>query len=271
MNKGRPSVGVGAAEVHMAGLRVMIARGVQIASRQFLSGIGFVVAAVLLNSMVHAQAQQAQSAPYEHVVVIGEGSVSVAPDYALITSGATSEAKTVKGATDANSKVMAAITTALLQRGIEQKDIQTSRFSIRPIYSPHDARNEPRLLGYNVSSQVSVKIRNIGDLGEILDHLITAGVTDVGNIAFLVSDASKAADQAREAAMADARRKAEVYAHASGIQLGRVEWITEDSGVVAPVQTRAHGASAAMAASVPIAPGEDTLRVRVTVGFGIAR
>jgi len=222
----------------VAGLRVMIAFAVQIASRQFLSGIGFVVAAVLLNSMVLAQAQQAQSAPYAHVVVIGEGSVSVAPDYALITSGVTTEGKTVKGATEANSKVMATVTTALLQRGIEQKDIQTSRFSIRPIYAPHDTRNEPKLSGYNVSNQVSVKIRNIGDLGEILDHLITAGVTDVGNIAFLVSDASKAADQAREAAMADARRKAEVYARASGIQLGRVEWITEDSGVIAPVQTR---------------------------------
>src|SRR5205823_8878183 len=103
---------------------------------------------------------------------------------------------------------MAAINTALLQRGIEQKDIQTSRFSIRPVYAPHDVRTEPKLLGYNVSNQVSVKIRNIGDLGEILDQLVTAGATDVGNIAFLVSDASKAADQAREAAMADARRKA---------------------------------------------------------------
>jgi len=255
----------------MAGLRVMLASAVRVAWRQFLSGIGFVVAAVLLNSTVHAQAQQAQSEPYGRVVVIGEGSVNVTPDYALITSGVTTEAKTVKGGTDANSKVMAAINTALLQRGIEQKDIQTSRFSIRPVYAPHDARTEPKLLGYNVSNQVSVKIRNIGDLGEILDQLVTAGATDVGNIAFLVSDASKAADQAREAAMADARRKAEVFAHASGIQLGRVEWITEDSGVVAPVQTRAQGASAAMAATVPISAGEDTLRVRVTVGFGIAR
>ena len=147
----------------------------------------------------------------------------------------------------------------------------SSKRTIRPVYAPHEPRTEPKISGYSVSNQVSVKIRKIGDLGEILDHLVTAGVTDVGNIAFLVSDASKAADQAREAAMADARRKAEVYAHASGIQLGRIEWITEDSGVVAPVQTRAQGASVAMAATVPISAGEDTLRVRVTVGFGIAR
>ena len=255
----------------MAGLTVVIAFVVQVASRQLAFGIGLIAAAGLFLSPVHAQAQEAQSAPHGRVIVIGEGSVSVTPDYALITSGVTTEAKTVKGATDANSKLMAAITTALLDRGIEQKDIQTSQFSIRPVYAPHEPRTEPKISGYSVSNQVSVKIRKIGDLGEILDHLVTAGVTNVGNIAFLVSDASKAADHARETAIADARRKAEVYAHASGIQLGRVEWITEDTGVVAPIQTRAQGASAAIAAAVPISPGEDILRVRVTVGFGIAR
>ena len=255
----------------MAGLRVMLSFALHVPLRHLLSGVALLAATGVLISTVDAQAQQAQSAPSGRVIVIGESSVSVTPDYALITSGVTTEGKTVKGATDANSKLMAAITTALLDRGIEQKDIQTSRFSIRPVYAPHEPRTEPKISGYSVSNQVSVKIRKIGDLGEILDHLVTAGVTDVGNIAFLVSDASKAADQAREAAMADARRKAEVYAHASGIQLGRIEWITEDSGVVAPVQTRAQGASVAMAATVPISAGEDTLRVRVTVGFGIAR
>ena len=74
------------------------------------------------------------------------------------------------------------------------------------------------------------------------------------------------------AQITDARRKAEVYARASGVQLGRVEWITEDSGLAPPVPMRAQGASAAMAATtVPIAAGEDRMRVRVTVGFEIAR
>ena len=76
-----------------------------------------------------------------------------------------------------------------------------------------------------------------------------------------------ALDQAREAAIADARRKAEVYAKASGVQLGRVEWISEDTGSGPQVPTRARAA----AAPVPIETGEDTLRVRVTVGFDITR
>jgi uncharacterized protein YggE len=218
-----------------------------------------------------ARAQQVQSPQDGRVVVMGEGSVSVTPDYAQIESGVTTRAKTVKEATDANSKLMAAITSALLESGVAQKDVQTSRFSVQPVYAPQEPRTEPKLVGYSISNHVRVKIRQLGKVGEILDRLVTAGVTDVGNIAFLVSDPSKALDQARAAAIADARRKAEVYAQASGLRLGRVIWITEDPGFSPPSPMRAQGASAPMAAPVPIATGEDTLRVRVTVGFDIAR
>jgi uncharacterized protein YggE len=154
---------------------------------------------------------------------------------------------------------------------IAQRDIQTSRFSVQPVYAPQESRAESKLAGYSVSNRVRVKIRQIDQVGEVLDRLVTAGVTDIGNVEFLVSEPSTALDQAREAAIADARRKAEVYAHASGIQLGRVEWISEDSGLAPPVAMRSPGASAAVAGSVPITSGEDTLRVRITVGFDIVR
>lgn len=224
--------------------------------------------AVLVPSVAPAQQQQPTEA---RIVVSGEGSVSVRPDYAQVRSGVTTRAKTVKEAVDANSKLMAAVIAALKDAGIADRDIQTSRFSIQPVYAPQEPRTEPRLTGYSVSNQVTVTIREIGKVGDVLDRAIAAGATDAGNIAFLVSDPSKALDQAREAAVADARRKAEVYARASGIKLGRVEWITEDSGFAPPVPMRAQGGSAAMAAPVPIASGEDTLRVRVTVGFDVAR
>jgi uncharacterized protein YggE len=68
---------------------------------------------------------------------------------------------------------------------------------------------EPKLVGYSVSNQVRVKIRQITKVGKILDRLVTAGAMDIGNISFLVSDPSKALDEARKAAIADARRKAE--------------------------------------------------------------
>jgi len=185
-----------------------------------------VFAAAVFVTILPAQAQQSQSPPERRVIVIGEGSVSVTPDYARIRSGVTTRAKTAKEAAEANTKAMAAITAMLLSAGIEQKDIQTARFSVQPIYVSQQPSNEQKLSGFSVSNQLSVTIRQIGKAGEILDRLVTTGATDVGSVEFLHSDTSKALDQAREAAVADARRKAELYAHASGLALGSVNWIT---------------------------------------------
>jgi uncharacterized protein len=234
-------------------------------ARRLLSAALTIVAAVIVANP--AQAQSSQSPPERRVVVIGEGSVSVAPDHARIRSGVTTRAKTAKEAADANSKVMAAIVAALLNAGIEQKDIQTSRFSVQPVYVAPQPGAEQKLSGFSVSNQVSVTIRAIDKVGEILDRLITAGATDAGSVEFLHSDSSKTLDQAREAAVADARRKAELYARASGLSLGSVVWITEDSEYAPPFSKAAMRMPAAMAAPVPIAAGEDTLHVRITVGF----
>ena len=240
-----------------------------VATRLVLATLASAAAFACLVPSVEAQTPQAQPAPFVGIVVVGEGRVTVAPDYAQIASGVSTRGKTVKEASDANSKTMAAIIKALLESGVTQNDVQTSRFSVQPVYVPPAPNTEPKLAGYSVSNQLRAKIRQIDKLGEILDRLIAAGATDVGNIAFLVSDPSKALDQAREAAIADARRKAEVYARAAGIRLGQVEWITEASGF-GPVPLRGQGASTARAA-VPIATGDDTLEVTVTVGFTIAQ
>jgi uncharacterized protein YggE len=114
---------------------------------------------------------------------------------------------------------MAAVIKALRDSGVAQSDIQTSRFLVQPVYAPQEPRTESKLAGYSVSNRVRVKIRQIDQVGEILDRLVTAGATDIGNVEFLVPEPSTALDHAREAAIADARRKAEVYAQASGIQL----------------------------------------------------
>ena len=228
-----------------------------------------VVAAIVLAANGKAQAQQ-QASPEARVIVSGEGTVSVAPDYAEIRSGVTTRAKTAREATDANSKLMAAVTAALVNSGIEQKDIQTSRFSVQPTYESQGPNTAVKLTGFSVSNQVSVTIRQIAKVGEVLDRLLTAGATDVGNIEFLHSDISKALDQARQAAFTDAQRKAELYAHAAGLTLGPVAWITEDSGSIPPVAMKALRTTGGMPATVPIAAGEDTLRARITVGFDIA-
>jgi uncharacterized protein YggE len=210
-------------------------------------------------------AQQAPSRP--GVVVTGEGIVSVTPDYAQIESGVTTRAKTAKDAVDANSKLMAVVTSVLRESGIAEGDVQTSRFAVQPVYAPAEPRAEPKLVGYSVANRVRVNLRQIDKVGEVLDRLVNAGATDVGGIEFLISDPSKVLDRAREAAVADARRKAEAYAQAAGLRLGPIIWIREEGASAAPIPMRAQGATAA--APVPIATGEDTLRARVMVGFDV--
>jgi uncharacterized protein YggE len=227
---------------------------------------GFAVTAF---SVAQAQQQPAPSAPDARIVVSGEGNVSAVPDYAEVSGGVTTRGKSVKEASDANSKLMTAITTALGDAGIAAKDIRTSRFSIQPVYAPPVPNGEPKLTGYSVSNQINVTLRDIGKAGDILDRLVTAGVTNVGNIEFLHSDPSKLLDQAREGAVADAKRKAEIYAKAAGLRLGNVVWITENPAYAPPLPMMAKMAAAAPA-QVPISAGEDTLHVEITVGFAVA-
>jgi uncharacterized protein YggE len=226
------------------------------------------LAMLLLFWGVPAHAQQPPPRANEgRIVISGEGSVSLAPSYAQIRTGVITRGKTVKEGVNANSKLMGAVMAALNASGITQKDIQTAHFSIQPVYATQEPRTEPKLSGYSISNQVNVTVREIDKVGDVLDAVVAAGATDVGSVSFLVADESKALDEAREIAIADARRKAEIYAKASGVQLGGVVSITEDTGSAPPIpmMTRAN------ATAVPIATGEDTLRLRVTVGFEIAR
>jgi uncharacterized protein YggE len=226
--------------------------------------VGFAVAAE-----APVQAQQQQLTPpgtQGHIVVIGEGSVSAVPDYAQTIGGVTTQGKSVQEATAANSKIMAAITAALVGAGVAQKDIQTSRFWVQPEYN---TSSPPKISGYEVSNQATVKIRDLNKAGDIIERIVGAGATNIGNIQFEHNDPSKLLDQAREAAVADAKHKAEVYAKASGVTLGRVAWLTEDAGYTPPMPMFAARAAAGAAAPVPIATGEDALHVRITVGFDI--
>jgi uncharacterized protein len=245
-------------------------------TRTILSLAAFLVA-VLSAAAAHAQTTTPGSGAQARVIVVGEGSVTVTPDYARITGGVTTNAKTVKEASDTNSKLMANIIAALVNAGIAKKDIQTTRFSIEPIYtspsskfSTDSSNGAPKLSGYRVSNRVNVTIHQISQVSDILDGLVKAGATDVGNVVFLFSEQDKALDQAREAAIANARHKAELYAQASGVNLGRVASIAESSEVV-PFLAGSTIERAKLAPSPPIESGEETITARVTVGFDIAQ
>jgi uncharacterized protein YggE len=201
------------------------------------------------------------------VTVTGQATISVAPDTAEIRIGVTSHGKNAREASEINAKQMTDVMAAIKSRGIAERDIQTSRLSLQPQYDP----NKPgpaRLLGFQVTNQLTVKIRDIDRLPAILDHAIAAGANEMSGIEFEVSEASKLLDQARDAAIADARRKAELYAKAAGATLGRVVAITEEG---APSPPRPFAAMRAGAGAVPVAPGEQTLRAMVTVSYELGQ
>ena len=218
----------------------------------------------------NARADEPPAQPVARIVVIGSGEVSAAPDYAAVDCGVVTKAKTAKQATDANSTAMSAVAAALRDAGVAPKDIQTAQFSLQPVYAPPQPNTEPMLTGFSVSNQFRVTIRQIGNVGDILDRLIGAGATDVGSVQFGHSDPSKLLDQARAAAIADARRRADVYAQAAGVHLGPILFISDDPGRTAVFSPQATFRAAA-APAIPIATGEDRLTAQVTAGFDITR
>jgi len=226
------------------------------------------ICALVLAVIAPARAQEPPPVPPARIIVAGEGSVRAVPDYAQIAIGATTNGATAAAATEANSRIMAAVGTALRNAGIAPADMQTAHFSVQPVYASATSSSAPKLSGFSVTNQFGVTVRQIERVGDVLDRAIAAGANDVGSIQFQHADLSKTLDAARTAALADARRKAELYARAAGLTLGAVSWVIEEQASVP--QPRFLGARVA-GASVPIAAGEDTLQVRVTVGFDVAR
>jgi uncharacterized protein YggE len=220
------------------------------------------IAGMLLAAPVRAQTQ---TMPPAVISVTGEATVSVPPDLAQIDGGVTSEAKTAREATDANNAAMGKVLLALKGAGIDEKDFQTSRLSLQPQSAPN--RTGPAaIVGYRASNRVTIRLRDVAKVASVIDTLVAAGANDIGGINFMVSQASKLLDEAREQAIADARRKAEIYAKAAGVTLGAPLSISEE-GNAAPVPYRRMAAG--MAASAPVAQGEETLAVTVSVSWAI--
>ena len=201
------------------------------------------------------------------ISVTGEANVSVAPDQAQIEAGVTSDARTAREASDANNAAMAKVLLALKGAGIEEKDYQTSRLSLQPQFAPSKvAERAPGIVSFRASNRVTVRIRDVSKVANVIDVLVGAGANDIGGINFTVTQASKHLDEAREKAIADARRKAEIYAKAAGVTLGEPLSISEEG---APVPMYRGKMAAPMAAGAPVAQGEETLAVTVSVSWAI--
>jgi uncharacterized protein YggE len=205
--------------------------------------------------------------PAPSITVVGSGSVSGVPDTAEVTAGVVTQAATASQAMSQNSATMEKVLKALTALGIADRDIHTTNVSIVPQRaSTQPSRPAPSpVIGYEVTNQVRVRVRNLSSLGRLLDTLVSQGANALGGIGFSIADPAPLLEQARSKAIADARQKAQVYATAAGVKVGRVIFIRDTSA--GPPRPMA-GRMMAMAAP-PVAPGEQEVEVSVSVTYAL--
>jgi uncharacterized protein YggE len=226
------------------------------------------------------------------LAVSAEGQSRKSPDVANFSAGVVTHGKTAGEALASNAARMDEVVGALRGAGIADRDIQTSALSLQPQYSDpeHEAQlrarmarepyippaqpQAPRIIGYEARNQVQVRVRKLGEMGRIIDLLVSAGANQVDGPSFMLDQPKTALDEARTEAVQEARSRAELYARAAGLRVSRILSITEGGGYY-PVQPfvvmgRSAGAPAAPPPPPsPVAPGELTLGVNVSVQFAL--
>lgn len=224
-------------------------------------GVIFMTQTILDHSSALAGDDQNRS-----ITMTGRASVGATPDRVEITLGVSSKAETAKDALTLNNVNMSHIIKALKDEGVEEKHILTSNFSIHPDYQHFKDGRTAKVRGYKVSNNVRIQVLDVKKLGPLLDKVVSAGSNQVHGIRFYVSNADQLKDKARKIAVANAKRKAKLYAEAADVKLGKVLVITESSrggNHPAPMAR----SLAVEASSVPISGGEQQLSVSVTISW----
>ena len=220
-----------------------------------------------------AQTTQVSVAAPGTITVVGEGKVTLQPDIARVNIGVETVKNTVQEASAENRTTVEAVLAVLAEQGIPEEDIQTSGFSI---YSERFGPEGPLAEGdvrYRVSNNVMVTIRDLENVGTILDATIEAGANNIYGVEFLVDEPGESESEARGIAVEDARTKAAEIAELSGLQLGNVISVSEVIGMGGGYyagnfaqQARAYGGGG----GAPIAPGQLEMVMQLQIVFAIA-
>lgn len=199
--------------------------------------------------------------------VSADADVKATPDVATINVGVTTHAAMAEAAMAQNASRMNAVIAALGKSGIASKDIETSGLSLNPQFV-YNQNEPPKPNGYDASNTVSAKVRNLKTVGKALDAVVAVGSNQINGVSFSIDDPDPALDDARKAAVKKARARAELYAQAAGMRVGRIISIVEGGAAPPPMpmpmyEVRAQAAKVA----TPVAPGELTLTAHVDVTF----
>jgi uncharacterized protein len=229
---------------------------------------GPVLAAVVAPAPRYATTAANGDQPPEHTIaVMGSGKVTVVPDMATVNLGVVVERNTAKAARQAAAESMTKVVAALKALGIADKDIATTTVNLSPVYD-YPTNATPKIRGYQLQNMVQVTVRDLDKLGDVLDNSIVAGATSVDGISFDVADRTGAEKQAREAAVADAKAKADTLASGAGVHITGVSSMSES--VSTPVwYERAAGAPAMAAdqAATPVMAGTTDVTITVSVTY----
>jgi uncharacterized protein len=213
----------------------------------------------------------AQIAPARTLTITGTADVRAAPDAALVATGVVTESETAAAALKANSAALAKVLEAIGSLGVDAKDLQTRGLSLEARYYRPDkpsAADRPRIIGYTAANELTVRVRDLAKLGDLLDKVTAAGANRIDGIEFIISNQEGLLEGARRKAVADAKDKADLYAKAAGFTLGKVMTFTEES-LPSPPRPMARAMVATAAAPVPIEAGEMTLSARVRVVWSL--
>jgi uncharacterized protein YggE len=239
----------------------------------FLAAAGALAAACVAGSTAaSAQAAPAEANPPRAIEVTGEASIDAPPDFARVTIGVTTAGKDAREAMAANADAMNALISTIKGEGVAPADIQTSGLTISPSFSSMKSNSgPPTIVGYTVGDTVTVTARDLSRLGALLDKAVGGGANAMYGVSFGSNDVSALLDKARPLAVADAKRKADIYATAAGAKVGRLMELSEGNfSGPAPMAGRIF-ASAAKAAPTPIEPGQDKLTVTITARYELTQ
>lgn len=217
----------------------------------------------------NVSAQQQEKKPARTIDVRGTGKVKVVPDQLRLTIQVNvPRAETATEALSRNSQLTAQVIAMLKRYGIADADIQTTRVSINPVYDYDKRISPPPIVGYSAQNEVLVVLRKMEDAGKILDQAVKNGATGFGHLQYESSQRSELEREALKKAADDARVKAELLAKQLGATIGKVVTIAE-SGVSAPPVMPLAMEARAVAADVPVMPGEIEITATVEVVFEI--
>jgi len=239
--------------------------------KMFIAGMLLVSVLVLATGCSTATgAGSAATPPNRSITVVGMGKAYGTPDVANVTIGVETSDESVQKAVDDNAAKMTDIIAALKDLGIADKDIQTSNFSVWAEREPQrlEVEGAEGPVTYRVNNQVSVKVRDLGLLGDVLDQVVAAGANNIYGIGFSVDDPSDLQAEARANAVEDARARAESLAELNGVQVGDVLSISEVITGAGPVYERA-AAAVPYGAGAPIEPGELEVQMSVQITYAM--